>query len=187
MLVLKPVAVTTAVSTTKMDEPGDNYIIGPDGNDDLVYARSIETFFICISCNNAVRTDISHGWGISEHIPMKSMDTSQICITRCARCYTRILTRDATGRVRAIVPSKDPCIRPKALRSRIEYQEVEKMCIRTPELICWHYDNDEWVAYVSIKLIEEHHFKVADVVCVRGSEEMIGKVDMNFFVVPTYL
>ena len=186
-LVLKPAAVTTAVPTTEMDESGDNYIVGPDGNDDLIYARSIETFFICIFCNDAVQTDVSHGWGISEHIPMKSMDTSQICITRCARCYTRILTRGTDGRVKAVVPSKDPCIRPGALRSRIEYQEVEKMCIRTPELICWYYDNGESVAYVDIKLIEEHHFKAADVVCVRGSKEVIGKVDMNFFVVSKYL
>lgn len=184
---LKPEAVATAVLTIKMHEPDHNYIIGPDGNDDLIYARFIETFFICISCNDAVRTDISHGWGISEHIPMKSMDTSHICITRCARCYTRILTRDPNGYVRAIVPARDPRIRPRALRNRVEFQEVEKMCIRTPELICWQYYNDEWVAYVDIKMIEEHHFKAADVVYVRGGEEMIGKVDMNFFVVSKYL
>lgn len=184
---LKLGAIAIAVLTFTMNESDGNHVVGPDGNDDLIYARFIETFFICISCNDAVRTDISCGWGISEHIPMKSMDTSHICITRCARCYTRILTRDVNGRVRAIVPTRDPRIHPRALRSRVEFQEVEKMCIRTPELICWYYDSDEWVAYVGIKMVESHHFSTADVVCVRGDREMVGKVDMNFFVVSRHL
>lgn len=170
-----------------MDDTDHNYIVGSEDDDDLVYARSIETFFICISCNNAVRTDISHGWGISEHIPMKSIDTSHICITRCARCCTSILIRGTNGRIRAVLPNAPPRISPRALRTRSQYQEIEAMCIRIPELICWSHNGDERVAYVNIRLVEEHHFNAADVICVRGEADVVGKVDMNFFVVSRYL
>jgi hypothetical protein len=181
-------AMAIAIYTLpSMEDQDSNYVIGSDTNDDLIYARSVETFFICISCNNAVRTEISCGWGIAEDIPMKSMNTSHICVTRCARCYTSILRRDMNGRVRVIVPSRAPRIGPRALRSRPEYQEVEALCTRIPELICWFYDKAEWVAYINIAAIENHHFNTADVICVRGDDSMIGKVDMNFFVVSRHL
>jgi hypothetical protein len=170
-----------------MSEQRPNHIVGPPGNDDLIYDKPVETFFICISCFNAVRTEISCGWGISEHIPMKSLDTSHICITYCARCDASTFVRDKGGEIRAVVSNDDFYVKPNELSISAEYQRVKLMCTNTPELVCWSKDDEEHVAYVPIKMIEKHHFIDKDVVCVIGSQDMIGKVDMSFFVTSRYV
>jgi hypothetical protein len=70
---------------TSMSEVTENYIIGPPGNDDFVFARPMIIRVLCVHCNDVVEGKLHNGWGVAEHFPIKKW-ASALGITECANC-----------------------------------------------------------------------------------------------------
>jgi len=171
-----------------MENTRRNYITGPPGNDDLLYRYPIETFVVCFNCNDVVRTEISCGWGISEHIPFKSADTSHICVTYCAVCINDRCRRTPRGTVYSPLLREDIAVSSQTFIESSGCMLAMRKCSNTPEVVCWDTNGGGRVAFVHIKIIEEYHFTTEQVLRVsHGAHTDRGVTDMSFFVISRYL